>query len=222
MTDPTPEEVVRPGSAEFWEAQYASRDRVWSGTVNAALVDMVADFTPGRSLDVGCGEGADVIWLASQGWDATGIDLSPIAIGRAQTAAREHGVSPQFEAADVTSWVPPHEQGYDLVTGSFLHTREPGTRGPLLGALGARVSIGGRLLLISHAAMPPWATREHECGHTHRHEAVTPDGDEALLRDSAIGNWVREVGEIRTRQASGPGGELATLQDAVLLVRRTG
>jgi len=37
-------------------------------------------------LDVGSGEGADAIWLASRGWRVTGIDVSSVALDRAALA----------------------------------------------------------------------------------------------------------------------------------------
>ena len=52
---------------EFWDARYGSADQIWSGNPNPRLVEQVADLAPGTALDVGCGEGADAIWLASRG-----------------------------------------------------------------------------------------------------------------------------------------------------------
>ena len=49
-----------------WDERYAAADRVWSGEPNGALVREVVDLRPGRALDVGCGEGADAIWLAQR------------------------------------------------------------------------------------------------------------------------------------------------------------
>ena len=73
--------------AQFWERRYGNAGAVWSGHVNRALADIVAGFEPGRSLDLGCGEGGDVLWLAEQGWEATGYDLSATAVERAASAA---------------------------------------------------------------------------------------------------------------------------------------
>src|SRR5262249_7807889 len=43
---------------EAWEEHYGERERVWSGRVNVRLAEVVEPMTPGRALDLGCGEGA--------------------------------------------------------------------------------------------------------------------------------------------------------------------
>ncbi|MFD0823367.1 FAD-dependent oxidoreductase, partial [Micromonospora zhanjiangensis] len=47
-----------------WEERYSARPAVWSGRPNPQLVAEATDLAPGRALDVGCGEGADAVWLA--------------------------------------------------------------------------------------------------------------------------------------------------------------
>lgn len=66
---------------EFWDARYRSGDRIWSGNPNPHLMAQVADLIPGAVLDVGRGEGADAIWLASRGWRVTAVDVSRVARG---------------------------------------------------------------------------------------------------------------------------------------------
>src|SRR5262245_15588097 len=78
------------GRAAEWDARYSERDgTMWSGRPNGRLVAEVDDLPPGRALDVGCGEGADAIWLARRGWTVTAIDISEVAVRRAQEAAEK-------------------------------------------------------------------------------------------------------------------------------------
>jgi SAM-dependent methyltransferase len=57
---------------------------------------------PCRAIDLGCGTGDNVIYLAQEGFDAVGVDLSSRAIIQARAKAREAGVSPTFLVGDVT------------------------------------------------------------------------------------------------------------------------
>jgi SAM-dependent methyltransferase len=54
----------------------------------------------GRVLDAGCGTGEHALLAAAHGADATGVDLSPRAIGRARAKAAERGLTARFEVAD--------------------------------------------------------------------------------------------------------------------------
>ena len=67
-TPPSESDNLDMFTQEFWDARYRSANRIWSGNPNPHLVARVADLSPGTALDVGCGEGADAIWLASLGW----------------------------------------------------------------------------------------------------------------------------------------------------------
>lgn len=96
-----PKEVA---PAEYWEARYGSAEKMWSGRVNQVLAHTVSEFDPGRALDLGCGEGGDVVWLAKRGWHATGIDISDTAIQRARAAAHAAGLTEaqaNFRVADL-------------------------------------------------------------------------------------------------------------------------
>ncbi|HEV7666156.1 MAG TPA: class I SAM-dependent methyltransferase, partial [Chloroflexota bacterium] len=93
---------------EFWDERYASAATIWSGNPNPHLVAQVSDLRPGTALDVGSGEGADAIWLAEQGWQVTGIDVSMVALERAaqMAAAAGHDVADRitWQQADILTW----------------------------------------------------------------------------------------------------------------------
>ena len=52
-----------------WDQRYGGMEQMWSGQPNTALVRETRGLRSGRALDVGCGEGADALWLAAHGWD---------------------------------------------------------------------------------------------------------------------------------------------------------
>ena len=133
-----------------WEDRYRDAPALWSGRVNPPLVAETADLTPGRALDVGCGEGGDVLWLAGQGWQATGLDWSAVALERAAEHAAAAGLTDRVEwvQGDVESWQPP-AASFDLVTAHFLHPTSD-QRGPLVARLAAAVAPGGTLLWVGH------------------------------------------------------------------------
>src|SRR6266511_3280582 len=54
------------------------------------LVEGKTPLPPGRALDLGCGTGNEVAYLARHGWTATGVDLVQVAIDRA--ASRIEGL----------------------------------------------------------------------------------------------------------------------------------
>lgn len=133
---------------EDFEGVYASGVQ-WSGNPNDALVREASGLPPGTALDIGCGEGADAVWLAENGWAVTAVDPSATAIKRSAALAQERGVSDRalFHVGDATV-----AQGrtFDLITCSYVPFRrgeEEAIRG-----IEKLVSPGGTLLWIHHDA----------------------------------------------------------------------
>ncbi|CAL8978496.1 tRNA 5-carboxymethoxyuridine methyltransferase [Propionicimonas sp. T2.31MG-18] len=203
-------------AVQFWEERYASRPQVWSGRANQVLVDLVSGFTPRTALDLGCGEGGDAVWLAQQGWRVTAVDISTTAVERGRAAAADLGVPADritWVAQDLAEWSPGGT--FDLVSAFFLQSPVELPRDEILRRAAGAVAPGGYLLLVTHAAPPPWATALD----SHHHDFHTPDEElEALgLRPT---EWEALVAETRQRSATGPDGQPADLEDAIVLARR--
>ena len=68
-----------------------------------ALIELVeaGEVLPCKAIDFGCGTGNYAIYLASKGFDVTGVDISPTAIRIARENAKNKGVGCDFVAADV-------------------------------------------------------------------------------------------------------------------------
>jgi len=59
---------------------------------NAFLVAAVAGRKPGRALDVGMGQGRNAVFLAVEGWNVTGFDISDVGLAVAAKNAERVGV----------------------------------------------------------------------------------------------------------------------------------
>lgn len=69
-----------------------------------------------RAVDLGCGTGANVVYLAQQGFASTGVDFSRVALSKAQTRADRADVRCQFVNGDLTAPEIPGVTGpFDLV-----------------------------------------------------------------------------------------------------------
>ncbi|MGV9291411.1 class I SAM-dependent methyltransferase [Streptomyces sp. NPDC003719] len=201
-------------AAEFWEARYRDADRVWSGRPNPLLVREAGDLTPGTALDLGCGEGADAVWLAGRGWRVTGVDISATALERAAVHAAEAGVG------DRTAWER-HELGrsfpegtFDLVSAQFLQSPVPLDQQAVLSRAARAVADGGTLLIVMHAGWPTWQTEPP-------FDADFPTLD-GVLAELALpaGEWTVETRETVRRPHTSPEGAEGHRDDNVWRLRR--
>jgi uncharacterized protein (TIGR03086 family) len=135
--------------ADEWNSRYREPDgAMWSGRPNGRLVVEVAGLTPGRALDVGCGEGADAIWLAQGGWTVTAIDISQVALGRARAAAELARTAVAWICGDALQASFPAGE-FDLV--SVQYPALPKVAGEVaVRALLDTVRPGGLLLAVYH------------------------------------------------------------------------
>ena len=136
--------------ASTWDARYEASDLVWGTGPNRFVAEELGSLPPGRALDLACGEGRNAIWLATQGWQAVGVDFSSAAVQRAQRLAADAGVGDRarFEVGDVVAGPLPHGP-YDAVVVAYLQLPVAERRKALRGAAGA-VASGGTLLVVAH------------------------------------------------------------------------
>jgi SAM-dependent methyltransferase len=89
---------------ERWEQRYRTGDIPWdTGQPSSELQRVLAEdkIQPGPAIELGCGTGTNAVWLAQQGFAVTAVDLSPLAIERAQERAARAKVTVRFLIADV-------------------------------------------------------------------------------------------------------------------------
>jgi SAM-dependent methyltransferase len=199
---------------EFWEARYAQSDRIWSGKPNVVLVRETAGLEPGRALDLGCGEGADAIWLAKQGWQVTAVDISRLALDRAAAHAAAEGVADRidWQQHDLAASFP--DGTFDLVSAQFLHSPVEMPREKILRNAASAVAPGGVLLIEGHAGFPAWEQHPHPDVHF----PTTGEVIEAL--GLADGQWEVLLSEEHERIQNDPDGQPTTRTDNTVKIRR--
>ncbi|HXA12120.1 MAG TPA: class I SAM-dependent methyltransferase, partial [Mycobacterium sp.] len=200
---------------QAWEEHYGERERVWSGRVNVWLAELVEPMTPGRALDLGCGEGADAMWLAEHGWHVTAVDISRTALDRAAADAVARNLADRidFQRHDLTESFP--DGAFDVVSAQYLHSTVPLDRARLLRRAADAVAPGGTMLIVDHGAAPPWASKLD-----HHHADFESSEHVVSLLNLDDGQWDRVRVEAVERDAVGPEGQHAVLTDNVMVLRR--
>lgn len=210
MNDASDETSIFEPSA--WDERYSGEGTIWSGGPNAQLVAEAADLAPGTALDLGCGEGGDVIWLARRGWTVTGADFSAAGLARAARLAEEAGVGERTDwwRVDAREF-DPGGRTFDLVTSHYLHPPDGGMV-DVVRRLAAAVAPGGHLLVVGHA--PPPSQGDHEPNARHRAMFLATDLLPGLPDD---------LEPVVVEQRPHPhthAGETLHVDDSVLLARR--
>jgi len=196
--------------AQFWDDMYRSAEQVMSGNPNGVLVTEVTELAPGRALDVGCGEGADAVWLARRGWQVTAIDISRTALERGAAAAEDLSGQMTWTRTDLAVTSPPGA-AFDLVSAQYFPLLRQPEHAALRGLLDA-VAPGGTLLYVGHDLADVPARLEN---------GIVP-GDfyqPAEIAGLLGHDWTVLVDETRPRTAPAPPGTHHT-RDTVLRARR--
>ncbi|MFJ4713878.1 class I SAM-dependent methyltransferase [Streptomyces sp. NPDC088785] len=194
-----------------WDERYAGQERFWSGEPNPQLVAAADGLTPGTALDVGCGEGGDVVWLAGQGWRVTGADFSAEGLARAARHVEQAGLAERVDWWQVDARAfDAGERAYDLVTSHYLHAPDGGMV-EVTRSLAGAVAPGGLLLVVGHAPSHEFTTLSE----SHRKAMFLA----AELLPALPDDFEPVVVEQRTRTLQRDSGPVEA-EDSVLLARR--
>lgn len=190
---------------EFWETRWAQAlrehgDRMPGRAPNRHLVETAAQLRPGLALDAGCGNGAEALWLAGNGWRVTAVDFSAVALESGRAVAQMVGTDVaqriKWVEGDLGNWTPAARR-YDLVISLYVHVA--GAMQEMVGRLAAATAVGGNLLLVGHRPVDP-ATGE-----------ATPAAGQSQVSVEAVvaaldpDEWEVIVAEDRPRAAAGEG-----------------
>jgi cyclopropane fatty-acyl-phospholipid synthase-like methyltransferase len=125
----------------FYDLWYRFGTPPWVGNARSELVEIVqtGELSPGRAIDLGCGEGDNAIFLAEHGFQVTAVDFAPSAIAKARAKASDAGVDVDFVIDDITTLV--------TVSGTFDILVDYGTFDDL--STGRRAAYADRVRLLA-------------------------------------------------------------------------
>jgi len=129
-----------------WNERYATGDLPWdTGSPDELLVAFVGAgrVAPGPALDVGAGTGTDALWLARQGFDVLGVDLSPLAVERARAKLPSPSPRCRFEAHDFLADPPAGSFAFVFDRGCFHVFDEAADRARFAARVAERLAPGG-------------------------------------------------------------------------------
>lgn len=105
---------------EIWNEAFSRPNPPLAGEPSAILVHAAKGVRPGKALDFGMGLGRNALWLASQGWEVTGIDISDVAVEKVRQAAAERQLRIEAVLADVREYDLGLEK-WDLIVAANMH-----------------------------------------------------------------------------------------------------
>ena len=134
---------MQQDSERFWDERYRTEEAVPERGPAAFLVEQRHLLPPsGKALDVAMGTGRNALYLASLGYEVTGIDVSGVALARCRQEAARHGLRVEAVQANLDSYEL-SRAAYEVVLDFYYLQRD------LAPALAAALRPGGVLVFES-------------------------------------------------------------------------
>ena len=106
----------------FWNKRYADHEYLYGTEPNAFLAEYCSILS-GPVLSLSEGEGRNAVFLASHGFEVLGVDISTVALEKAQQLANARGVEIKTLVADLATFYPEdHHYGSIISISAHLPT----------------------------------------------------------------------------------------------------
>ena len=128
-----------------WDERYSEPGFAYGTVPNQFLTSVTGSIPKGRVLSLAEGEGRNAVYLASQGYQVTGVDGSEVGLSKAKDLATERGVAITTIHADLSRFEIEAEQ-WDGIVACFCHVPSE-IRVPLHRAVVRGLKPGGVFVL---------------------------------------------------------------------------
>jgi SAM-dependent methyltransferase len=139
-----------PERRSFWDGVFRDGRVQFNKEASKLLQYAIHDRKPGTAVDLGMGEGRNAVFLATQGWQVTGVDFSEIAVKQARARAEAAHVSLSAITEDLDRFDTGGEK-WDLIALIYMHGWFHETRLNLPQRLSEALRPGGLLVIEGYA-----------------------------------------------------------------------
>lgn len=146
-----------------WDERYKTKATPWdANSPDPYVVEFISSsmVKPTKTLDIGCGNGNESIFLSKNGFDVTGIDLSKEAIKQAKQKLKLSGENVKFINGNFLDFGENQKFGFILdrrVFHFFDHTERPAYAEKVLKLL----DTNGKFLLLASSHLETGDNRYH-------------------------------------------------------------
>ena len=135
-------------ATQFWNERFDKKEFIFGKEPNEYLVEQASRYLEPNSsvLCIADGEGRNGVWLAKQGMQVIGFDVSDIALVKAKQFAKDNQVEIAYSLSDTDGfdW---QENSYDAIIAIFIQFADPVMRTRIFKQIQSALKPGGILIL---------------------------------------------------------------------------
>lgn len=133
---------------EIWDKRYDTEEYLFGREPTPFLKEHINILPKGKALDIAMGEGKDAVFLAKNGYEVDGCDISEVAIKKAYKLAEENNVKINALVVDLEKYEIT-EGKYDLITCFYYLQRS------LIPQIKKGLKVGGMIVFETYTVDNP-------------------------------------------------------------------
>jgi 2-polyprenyl-3-methyl-5-hydroxy-6-metoxy-1,4-benzoquinol methylase len=114
---------AKPRDKDRWDQKYSTEAYIFGKEPVPFLKQNVHLLPKGKALDIAIGEGRNGVFLATQGFEVVGLDISEKGLAKAQQLAKQNGVTIETRVVDLENYQL-EENAYDVILLMYYMQRD--------------------------------------------------------------------------------------------------